>query len=186
MKAKTIIVAMILASCLFDGCETPCPMFGNDSDVYPASIVKFGEGQDMSNKVYAYFYRGQGNVISYMENRPIALYNGYYLMQTIGAIDTIQMAFLSCTYDDLEASLLPEDWKEHWQNYFDTVHNPYREIYEIYGSTCDKDNYGIPFYCSSCSNTFHIDTTMLNRMLEENPTFLTNSEYIFPIYIQNQ
>ena len=184
MKAKTIIVAMVLASCLFAGCEAPCPLFGNDSDVYPASIVKFREGQDMSNNLYAYFY--QGHLRSYMDYRPIALSNGYYLMHTIGEIDTIQMAFLSCTYDDLEAGLLPEDWKDHWQDYYDTVRNPYKEIYEIYGSTCNKNNYGIPFYCSSCSNTFHIDTTMLNRMLEENPSFLTNSEYIFPIYIQNQ
>ena len=186
MNTKTILVAIALASCLFAGCEAPCPLFGNDSDIYPASIVKFIEEQDMSNNVYVYFYRGRGPVSSYMEYRPIALHKGYYLLHTIGAIDTADMAFLSSTYDDLEGGLLPEDWQAHWQDYYDTIHNPFMGVYYIHGSSCNKNNMGIPFYCNSCSSTFHIDTTMLNWMLEEDTSFLTNSEYITPTYIRNQ
>ena len=186
MNTKTILVALALASCLFAGCEAPCPLFGNDVDINPDSIVKFMEGQDMSNNVYVYFYQGQGPVRDYLWYRPIALHGGYYLMHTFGTvIDTVEMAFLSCTYDDLEGGLLPEDWQAHWQDYYDTVRNPFMEVYGFHGSSCDK-NMGIPFYCNSCSSTFYIDTAMLNRMLDEDASFLTNSEYIIPRYIRNQ
>lgn len=182
MKQMVSLLFVLLAACLMVGCETPCPLFGNKDDIYPGSIVKFKEGQDMSNHVYAYVrdYNGSTTISpSIPSTRPIALHQGYYIMNEGGFIDPSRMLFLTITYDDFYGGVLPEGWVSHWQDYCDTISNPFAEIYEILGDACEK-NAGIPFYCDHCDSTFCVDITMLNRMLDEDLSFLTNSSYIIP------
>ena len=186
MKTKTILVVMALATCFLAGCEAPCPLFGNHDAVYLGAIVKFREGQDMSNNVYVAFYDNYPRIVEYSYCRPITLHGGYYFLRQIQCtFDTNQIAFSSITYNDLESGTLPEDWVTQWQSYgIDTIHNPYEEVYEVDGDRCET-NMGIPFYCDQCEDTYFIDTVILNRMLDEDPSFLTNTSTVIPYYIRN-
>ena len=102
-------------------------------------------------------------------------------MNSGGWIDTAKMIFLTITYQDFYSGALPEGWESIWQDYCDTIHNPFVEVYEIEGDQCENNN-GIPFYCNSCDSSFHVDTNLLNQMIDENVSFLVNSKYMIPRY----
>lgn len=95
----------------------------------------------------------------------MALHNGYYLF--VDPINYTQWAYMPFTYDDLDNGNVPRDWKQNWEQYYDTIHNPYEVMYVICSSNCDKCD--VPFRCDTCSSTHYLDTIILNRIVETNP-----------------
>lgn len=181
MKKISVILTIVFASPLFFSCV--CPMFGNDHYEYHGTIVKYREGQDYSNNVLCYFDYYDQILIKYNCNfeRPIALHNGYYLFKPPQVISLRCYAYMPFTYDDLDSNRVPADWDKDWEQYFDTVHNPYEAVYELYSETCEKCAF--PFSCTKCRDTYYVDTMEINKILDKN-TFPGDRCYVRTVYLR--
>lgn len=130
-------------------------------------VFKFNSGEDYSQNL-AISDNFKLNINEKPEtNRPIPLYNGYYLSGSI-THNPMTISYLSFTYEDWDSGLVPNDWNTHWKEYV-LVDSPYSEYYSVGIGDCNGIE-DIPGYCSQCINTYYVDTTWLNHAID-NGTF---------------
>ena len=71
---------------------------------------------------------------------------------------------MNFTMDDYNTGNVPEDWMDHWEEYA-LVENPLQEGWILPNYAC-RENHGVPYYCEECTTTNHVDTTCINRLIE--------------------
>ena len=154
---------------------TGCGCSDNSGGDFPYFYVfKYVGGEDLSHHVEIIDNcQPMPIFLDSAECIPIKLNQNYFLnLKHPINYDYSKARLLLITIDDIENGNVPENWKEHWEEYV-MDGNPYEEFYICFASHCKYSEVyykDFPFYRSGCGDK-GIDKNIINNMIDEGTLF---------------
>lgn len=173
MKKWFMLIGILSAAIMQTGCG--CRYFGYPDVLTVCSILEYKPGAELPE----YFLTTKNNLRLRCDapvlTKTDPLTAGFYINPSSydGYGDMVIMDF---TLEDYYAGNTPEGWLEHWEEHV-LVEKPFRAVWVLSFYECEE-NYGVPYYCEECTNTYRIDTSCVNWMIEDGEIW----DYAYRIY----
>ena len=171
---KKLFTLIILSVAIMQtGCG--CRYFGLPDVHTGGSILEYKQGAVLPE----YFLTTKNNLrLRYdkpMLTKTNPLTAGFYINPS--SYDNYpDMVIMDFTLEDYYAGNVSESWLDHWEEHV-LVEKPFRAVWTLPLYECEE-NYGVPYYCDTCASTYGIDTSCINRMIENGEIW----DYAYRIY----